>query len=70
MQTIGGDYSTIVSGQYKIDTHFIIDGVTYTMSDVKSASIDGMLFQELGIGNAMTRTLKLNLKGLFLYSYR
>jgi len=63
MQTIGGDYSTIISGQYKIDTHFIIDGVTYTMSDVKSASIDGMLFQELGIGNAMTRTLKLNLKG-------
>lgn len=64
MQTIGGNYSEIISGPYKVDTHFIIGGTTYTQADVKSASINGTLFDELGIGNAMTRELRLVLKGM------
>lgn len=64
MQTISGNYNTIVTGQYRVGTKFIINGVAYDMSNIKSATIDGALFEELTIGNAITRELHLTLKGM------
>ena len=63
MQSIASPYSTIVSGEYRVESKFIIDGDDYSLDDIFSAKIDGTLFDELTIGNAATRTLTIVLKG-------
>ena len=62
MQTLSSVYNSIISGKYRVRTKFV-SGATEYESDVwKSATIDGELFDELTIGNANIRELKLVLK--------
>lgn len=64
MQTVSENYKTIISDRYRVNTRLLIDGVTYDLSNIKSGTIDGSLFDDLSIGNAATRKLQFTLKGL------
>ena len=61
MQVLDQTYNSIISGRYRTRNLFAIDDVEFTDTAIKNATIDGVLFDELSIGNAACRELKLTL---------